>query len=75
MVTLLVAATLALSPAEAHDASVGFAQAALTARAQLSAIQDAQQDAATAARTAPHACLDDWAARPERLVGGADGLL
>ena len=66
MLTLLAAAALALPNAGAHDASVGFARAAHTARSQLSTIQDQQEDAATAARTAMHACLDDWAARPEK---------
>ena len=68
MVELVVFAALALSNAQAHDASVGFAQAVLTADAQLRATRDAQEDAATAARVAQHACLDDWAARPERLT-------
>src|SRR3954453_19816978 len=66
MLTLLVAAALALSSAEAHDASVGVARAARTARSQLDSIRSSQEDAATAARTAMHACLDGWAARPEK---------
>jgi hypothetical protein len=36
------------------------------ALARLDSIRSSQEDAATAARTAMHACLDDWAARPEK---------
>jgi len=68
MLAFIAAATLLVSGAEAHDASVGFARAALTARSQLATVRDQQEDAATAARNATHACLDDWAARPERLT-------
>jgi hypothetical protein len=68
MVGLLVIATLALSNAEARDASIGFARAASTAYSELRVVTRSQEDAATAARTATHACLEDWAARPERLT-------
>jgi hypothetical protein len=68
MLKLLVVAALLASNGDAQDASRRLARATLTAHGQLRAIRSSEEDTATASRTALHACLDDWAARPERLT-------
>jgi hypothetical protein len=67
MLALLVA--LAFAPADAaHRPSVEFARAVMTADAQVRKVRRGQEEAATAARTALHACLDDWKARPDEYT-------
>jgi hypothetical protein len=66
MVELLVMAALAASGADRP--SQEYARAALTSITQVRTIQRSEEDVAEAARQGPHACLEDWAARPEALT-------